>query len=499
MSHFLQCTSDENNPRRWRCNKCRRKKSPEKKSIVTFDPATPVQRGGPPLSVSEPKPRARSKLIDGDGRQVASARKRKAGEDRVERDDVQGLKKRGVTRLKVVLSTKGKSKGAPPRSPEKEVVPELPFGGKLTQEEADISRCKPGASDKKRFARAKEQAKATEPSIPTPAPTEDTQEGDEDAMFYNPVVPKIAKIQFGAWEIDTWYAAPYPEEYNEQPILYLCEYCFKYMKSAYVLGRHKAKCPLTHPPGDEIYRDGIISIFEVDGRKNKIYCQNLCLLAKMFLDHKTLYYDVEPFLFYVMTENDDKGCHFVGYFSKEKRSSSDYNLSCIVTLPIHQRKGYGNLLIDFSYLLSKKEGKPGSPEKPLSDLGLLSYRNYWRTTILRALSEIEEDGVTIEDLSTRTALTVDDVVHTLALLQMLVKNAHGEYCIRMNQALISAHLAKLDAKGYPRIKPDNLRWSPFLFKRTALAEAHENKEPDASEEAEEESPDAVRAEIDVES
>lgn len=48
----------------------------------------------------------------------------------------------------------------------------------------------------------------------------------------------------------------------------------------------------------------------------QIYCQNLCLLAKLFLDHKTLYYDVEPFLFYVMTEADSWGCHVVGYFSK---------------------------------------------------------------------------------------------------------------------------------------------------------------------------------------
>ena len=36
----------------------------------------------------------------------------------------------------------------------------------------------------------------------------------------------------------------------------------------------------------------------------------------MFIDHKTLYYDVEPFLFYIMTEVDDQGCHIVGYFSK---------------------------------------------------------------------------------------------------------------------------------------------------------------------------------------
>ena len=67
----------------------------------------------------------------------------------------------------------------------------------------------------------------------------------------------------------------------------------------------------------------------------------------MFLDHKTLYYDVEPFLFYVMTEADEHGAQFVGYFSKEKRSPTN-NVSCIMTLPVRQRRGWGNLLIDFS-------------------------------------------------------------------------------------------------------------------------------------------------------
>ena len=74
----------------------------------------------------------------------------------------------------------------------------------------------------------------------------------------------------------------------------------------------------------------------------------MCLLAKMFLDHKTLYYDVEPFLFYVVAELDERGSHFVGYFSKEKRSPLNYNVSCIMTLPIRQRRGWGNFLIDIS-------------------------------------------------------------------------------------------------------------------------------------------------------
>jgi len=46
------------------------------------------------------------------------------------------------------------------------------------------------------------------------------------------------------------------------------------------------------------------------------YAQNLCLLAKLFLDHKTLYYDTDPFLFYILCEVDRIGYHIVGYFSK---------------------------------------------------------------------------------------------------------------------------------------------------------------------------------------
>ncbi len=48
--------------------------------------------------------------------------------------------------------------------------------------------------------------------------------------------------------------------------------------------------------------------------------QNLCYLAKLFLDHKTLYYDVDLFLFYIICEYDAFGFHVVGYFSKEKYS-----------------------------------------------------------------------------------------------------------------------------------------------------------------------------------
>ncbi|CAG8638739.1 13012_t:CDS:2, partial [Acaulospora colombiana] len=346
-----------------------------------------------------------------------------------------------------------------------------PFGGKLTPEEADTSKTIPDQHDKAMFESAKIQVEAKM------QPREEiTMEIEDQSQVFADATPKIRTIRFGDWEIDTWFVAPYPEEYSVNSVLHICEFCLKYMKSEYIADRHKLKCPMRNPPGDEIYRDNAISIFEVDGRKNKIYCQNLCLLAKMFLDHKTLYYDVEPFLFYVMTESNETGCHFVGYFSKEKRSPLNYNVSCILTLPIHQRKGYGNLLIEFSYLLSKKENKTGSPEKPLSDLGLLSYRYYWRNVLFEELSQPME-SLSIQELSHRTSMTVDDIIATLQINNMIEKNkSSGTYCIIVKKDVIEGHLQKVSAKGYPRIKPENLRWTPFILTRALGLRTNDDQE-----------------------
>ncbi|XP_049599844.1 histone acetyltransferase KAT7 isoform X1 [Syngnathus scovelli] len=270
----------------------------------------------------------------------------------------------------------------------------------------------------------------------------------------------IKIIVFGRYELDTWYHSPYPEEYARLGRLYMCEFCLKYMKSQTILRRHMAKCVWKHPPGDEIYRKGNISVFEVDGKKNKIFCQNLCLLAKLFLDHKTLYYDVEPFLFYVMTEVDNTGCHLVGYFSKEKNSFLNYNVSCILTMPQYMRQGYGKMLIDFSYLLSKVEEKVGSPERPLSDLGLISYRSYWKEVLLRYLNNFQGKEISIKEISQETAVNPVDIVSTLQSLQML-KYWKGKHLVLKRQDLIDDWKAKERKRGNSKtIDPTALKWTP---------------------------------------
>lgn len=337
-----------------------------------------------------------------------------------------------------------------------------PYGGVLSEADADTSKTYPTQADRKRFedARTKAEEEWKEKQNTLYAHLETTKPSKQAGS-----ASKIKCVNFGGWEIDTWHAAPYPEEYSKNRVLYICEFCLKYMNSDYVAWRHKLKCPAKHPPGDEIYRDGKYSFFEVDGRKNPVYCQNLCLLAKLFLGSKTLYYDVEPFLFYVMTENDNYGCHFVGYFSKEKRPSSLNNVSCILVLPIHMRKGYGQYLIEFSYLLTRVEKKTGSPEKPLSDMGLVSYRKYWRLVLCEELLQ-QKGPVSISAISDRTGMTPDDIVSALEGLRALVRDpVTKKYAFRLDIAYFKSYIEKCNSADNPKINPDCLVWTPYVMGR----------------------------------
>ena len=260
--------------------------------------------------------------------------------------------------------------------------------------------------------------------------------------------------------------------YGLYPQLFICESCLKYMGNVNTFSKHVAKCKLK-VPGKRIYYDespfehskeiNSISIYEIDGAASKLYCQNLCLLSKLYLDHKTLYFDVSPFMFYALTEDDDVGNHIAGYFSKDKKMTNDYNLSCIMVLPPYQRKGYGKLLITLSYYLSKQSGRICGPEKPLSDMGKVSYKSYWVETLLCALKQYPTPP-TIKELSDATSIKEEDIRITLQNLNLLQYWKSQYIIISLSPKDIEDHLKKKEEYK----KQNNLMTATFHPKSMVL-------------------------------
>ena len=292
------------------------------------------------------------------------------------------------------------------------------------------------------------------------------EEGEEKVKVRN-----IEKIIIGYYSIEAWYFSPYPSNFTSQKVLYICEHCLKYFKYKNTLIHHLKECEYQIPPGKKIYEMEIppekstsqkenrisylVNVYEVLGSEQKLFCQNLCLIAKLFLDHKSIYFDVSPFKFYIIYEKDNNGYHIVGYFSKEMSDSSEFNLSCIMILPPFQRKGYGQFLISLSYFLSNKLKKISSPETPLSDLGKLSYKSYWTMTILNAI--LKNKGIlNVQTISEQTGIRIEDINYTLNELS-LIKYWKGQQVIQnINLKQIEEFLKKKMESKKSHIKFDPL-------------------------------------------
>ncbi|KAM6536930.1 SAS complex subunit [Fusarium falciforme] len=272
---------------------------------------------------------------------------------------------------------------------------------------------------------------------------------------------------------------------DHQPVLdrlHVCPSCFKYSKEVIPWRGHVQVCERrAHVPGRKIYvhpqgrrkvlvpqearstgpkrrrgegniryveeivqDEGEWSIWEVDGETDGLFCQNLSLFAKLFLDNKSVFFDVTGFNYFLLvytppakpsstgnalnigpattsTEDEPPTPRITGFFSKEKMSWDNNNLACILIFPPWQRKGLGALLMGASYEISRREGILGGPEKPISDLGKKGYKRYWAGEIARWLLSIDVDAhgpgnevlVDLNDCSQATWIHPDDCLQVL--------------------------------------------------------------------------------------
>ena len=164
----------------------------------------------------------------------------------------------------------------------------------------------------------------------------------------------------------------------------------------------------------------------------------------------------------------------VAYFSKEKACRDVYlNLACILTLPCHQQKGYGTLLISIcillymfiiyllAYELSKIDKKIGQPEGPISDLGRRSYESYWRNTIYNLL-KTRTGKISVDELSKLTSIRTHDIRATLEEGCHLIRYHNGEWLIDMSKTT-EKRLFPNKASNAIYCDPTKLHWVPFVL------------------------------------
>jgi hypothetical protein len=182
----------------------------------------------------------------------------------------------------------------------------------------------------------------------------------------------------------------------------------------------------------------------------------------------------------------------------------------------------GQTLTDESagYLLTQKEGRYGTPERPLSKLGAIAYGRYWQLSVYKVLYDTPPtQELRMEDICERTRMTLEDVFNTLrthglisldsvstphshykvstpstsrvgGIARKNLSNKNGStpkpynnstqisnlsvydltsvpnhYTITWNRHSIKEYLDKVESKGLAKLHPEKLRWSPYLVAR----------------------------------
>lgn len=220
--------------------------------------------------------------------------------------------------------------------------------------------------------------------------------------------------------------------------LYVCEHCFKYTSNGDDMLLHRQTCSLRRrfpSIGKLVYRDlqSRYLIKKVRGFKHPLFCQNLSLFSKLFLDDKSVYYNVDYFDFYVLYGHDESDNVYpaehtykpMGFFSKEVISwDSTNNLACICVFPPYQRRRLGLLLIEFLYALAAHT--PGQarsgPEFPLSPFGKATYLRFWSRKMAHVLHNHRGCSLlALGMLADATGFRKEDILLTLEHMELVRK------------------------------------------------------------------------------
>ena len=205
----------------------------------------------------------------------------------------------------------------------------------------------------------------------------------------------------------------------------------------------------------------------------QLYTQNLSLFAKLFLDNKSVFFDVVGFYYYILVHTPKPTApssfpqthQIVGFFSKEKMSWDNNNLACILIFPPWQRQGLGKILMGASYELSKREGQIGGPEKPLSELGKKGYYKFWQARLARNILGMKtktKKTLSIEAVAAQCWLSTEDAMEALRDMDVIESRKRKDGGLVISKARIKEWVQSHDIDLRPPVDEkdfieDNIR------------------------------------------
>ncbi|OQV24442.1 putative Histone acetyltransferase KAT7 [Hypsibius exemplaris] len=280
----------------------------------------------------------------------------------------------------------------------------------------------------------------------------------------------IEKIQIGPYviEVDEMSATGRDEPLQKE--VFFCDICLNLYHDNVQFSRHMASCPKENPPGMDIYAKGDLAVYEIDGRNNKEFCQNLSILSRFFLSTKAVCYDVIYMMYYVLAQRGPDGRYRpVGYFSKDKDLEKN-TLACILVLPQFEQRGFGKLLIDLSYVIAKTTHKPGTPERPLSWPGLLAFTSYWKCVVSRALlnnwTKTDQFGELMESLVSQLGMAKDDIEDTFVRLDLIKTDPKTKKLMLLKQPV--KEMLEQNASKFAELKTRGILIDPVFVKKPWL-------------------------------
>lgn len=118
-------------------------------------------------------------------------------------------------------------------------------------------------------------------------------------------------------------------------------------------------------------------------------------------------------------------------------------------------------MISFSYELGILEGRQGTPERPLSDLGHKTYMSWWTWKLLTFLKEYKSSDISIQYLAENTGILQSDIINLFESFKIL-RYHQGDHYFVITDEFMDELIKRAGNPGH-LVNPDLIHWTGYQW------------------------------------